>query len=147
MKRLKSFNEYAAKILNKEEFYKTLLDLHKKCGQGLSGIVKEMGPPEYTRYLNELIADGLVKCCDTGGSIGHPESNKFYMPTTGHNVWEDDGGEYQRHKGRYLEFVRYYLGISDHLTKKMMDKNPALKSEYHDWLNRNQDELEIMKNL
>jgi predicted transcriptional regulator len=64
--------------ITKEEFYKKLIDIHKKCGQGLSGIVRVQSS-EIDRYLDELIEEGLVICCDTGGSIGHPESNRFYM--------------------------------------------------------------------
>lgn len=81
--------------MTKEEFYKSAIELHKKCGQGISGIVKLGTEPRIARYLDELIEEGLMKACDTGGSIGHPESNIFYMPTKGYNVWEDEGTDGQ----------------------------------------------------
>src|ERR1035437_7876038 len=100
--------------MTKQEFYKEVISVQKKTGQGLSGIVKVMGTDsgKFTQYLDEFIEEGLIKACDTGGSLRHPESNIFYMPSKGYNVWEDDGtdDEYQRHKGRYLTFVRLYLG-------------------------------------
>jgi len=77
--------------MNKAEVYKVIIDTQRKTGQGLSGIVRVMGvnAGSFFNYINELIEEGLVKCCDTGGSLGHPESNKFYVPTKGYNVWGD----------------------------------------------------------
>lgn len=152
--------------MKKEEFYKNLIELHKKCGQGLSGIVK-IGNVDISRYLDELIEEGLIKACDTGGSLGHPETNIFYMPTKGYNVWEDDGvdGVYVRHKGRYLHFVRFYLGALEGDPNKSLSKddenlrksiNPTMldaarnidfMKSYAEWLERNEKELEIMIDL
>jgi hypothetical protein len=142
--------------MNKQEFYSNFIQVQKKTGQGLSGIVK-INSLEMSQYLDELIEEGLVKGCNTGGSLGHPESNIFYMPTKGYNVWEDDGidGEYHRHKGWYLHFVRLYLGIvakedtgnqfepclSDYL------QDPKIMQDYSMWLNRNEKELKIMLSL
>lgn len=142
--------------MNKQEFYSNFIQVQKKTGQGLSGIVK-IQSREITQYLDELIEEGLVKGYDTGGSLGHPESNIFYMPTKGYNVWEDDGidGEYHRHKGRYLHFVRLYLGIvakedtgnqfepclSDYL------RDPKIMKDYSEWLTRNEKELKVMLSL
>lgn len=154
--------------MTKSEFYKSLIEIQKQTGQGLSGIVR-IKSAEVGEYLDELIEEGLVKCCNTGGSLGHPETNNFYIPTKGYNVWEDDGvdGEYQRHKGRYLHFVRFYLGIykqedtplpkknSDEYNNRMlfdptmfdMLRNPEVMEEYSKWLKRNHKQLEIMLNL
>ena len=98
--------------ITKSSVYKSLIDVHVASGQGLSGIVK-VHCHEYSIYLDELIEEGMVVVCGTGGSIGHPESNIFYMPTKGYNVWLDEGvdGECSRFSGRYLQFVRLYLGI------------------------------------
>jgi hypothetical protein len=142
--------------MTKQEFYGKLIQVQKETGQGLSGIVK-IQSHEMTQYLDELIEEGLVKGCDTGGSLGHPESNIFYMPTKGYNVWEDDGwdGKYQHHKGRYLHFVRLYLGIvakedtgnqfemclSDYL------QDSKIMQDYSIWLNRNEKELKVMLSL
>ena len=77
--------------MTKSELYETIIDGQRRHGQGLSGIVRALGENAETigEYLDELIEEGLIKRCETGGSLGHPESNRFYMPTTGYNVWED----------------------------------------------------------
>ena len=114
-------------------------------------------------FNSSLIEEGLMKACDTGGSIGHPESNIFYMPTKGYNVWEDEGtdGQYSRHKGRYLQFVRFYLGalaeehgegdsdIKKWINPTMMDviRNVESMKMYSEWLERNEKALEEMINL
>lgn len=61
-------------MITKSEVYKSLIRIQKESGQGLSGIVK-IKSLEYTKHLDTLIQEGLVKACHTGGSIGHPESN------------------------------------------------------------------------
>lgn len=149
--------------MTKAEFYKSGIELHKKCGQGISGIVKLGSDPNIATYIDELIKEGLLKACDTGGSMGHPESNIFYMPTKGYNVWEDEGtdGQYNRHKGRYLQFVRFYLGalVDEHeegasdtkrfLNPSMMDviRNSEAMTAYAEWLKRNEKALEEMLSL
>jgi hypothetical protein len=142
--------------MNKQEFYATFIQMQKQTGQGLSGVVK-IQSSEMADYLNQLIEEGLAKACDTGGSLGHPESNIFYMPTKGYNVWEDDGidGNYHRHKGRYLHFVRLYLGI---VNKEKSEspinwcftdylQNPKIMQEYSEWLIRNNNALQEMISL
>ena len=145
--------------MTKAEFYKSAIELHKKCGQGVSGIVKLGRVPEVSRWIDELIEEGLLKACDTGGSIGHPESNIFYVPTKGYNVWEDDDGG--RYKGKYLTFVRLYLGAledeSEHekgdikrfINPSAMDllRDADTMKAYAEWLERNTGELEEMLTL
>lgn len=135
----------------KESIYNELLNVHKQTGQGLSGIVRVMGPNSTTigELLDELISEGKVKCCETGGSLGHPESNRFYIPTIGYNVWEDEGtdGQYSRHKGRYLHHVRKYLGIKEE--SGIFNMNEYFNSEngqkdYNEWLERNKEQLDVM---
>lgn len=151
--------------MTKEEFYKEIIRVQKETGQGLSGIVKVMGIDSFnfSRWLDEFIEEGLVKVCETGGSLGDPESNRYYMPTKGYNVWEDEGtdGVYNRHKGRYLTFVRLYLGAMDKDPKEgrnenhkwlhpsMVDcvQNSEFMGEYSKWLTRNEKALEEMVNL
>lgn len=149
--------------MTKSEVYKSIVDITKKTGQGMSGILRVKGGDNVNRYLDQLINDGYVKACKTGGSIGHPESNIFYMPTKGYNVWEDDGddGEDLRNKGkgRYLRFVRLYLGIlpeTEHHdenlkwlnpTASMFIRNAEQMKEYAKWLDINQDALKEMLEL
>ena len=141
---------------SKSEFYKSIIDIQKQSGQGLSGIVK-IKSSEYAQYLDEFIQEGLIEACHTGGSIGHPETNIFYMPTSGYNVWKDDGVDgqtYRRHKGRYLSFVRFYLGLVDKEKDREFDpsifdfiQNPEVMKEYTEWLTRNDSSLKEMLNL
>ena len=142
-------------MVTKEEVYKNLVTINKETGQGLSGLVKVMGEDKhlYSKYLGDLIKEGLVKACHTGGSIGHEESNIFYMPTKGYNVWEDDGddGNYSRHKGRYLTFVRLYLGAIDKISDSPIHpsltdllQSPEIMKEYSEWLTRNGEALKEM---
>lgn len=145
-------------MVNKSEVYKSLIRIQKESGQGLSGIVKVMGDnsSKYRQYLDELIKEGLVKACHTGGSLGDIESNIFYMPTKGYNVWEDEGtdGQYNRHKGRYLHFVRLYLGLVKKVSESNFEpslidylQNSELMKDYTEWLNRNQVALKEMLSL
>jgi hypothetical protein len=123
--------------MNKSEFYKSIIDIHKKTGQGLSGIVK-IKSKEFATYLDEFIDEGLIEACHSGTSIGHPESNIFYMPTKGYNVWNDNP--------KNLSFVRLYLGQKDEYTSIILS-NPDLVKNYSEWLAKNQLTLEEMKNL
>lgn len=142
--------------MSKEEFYKKFIDIQKTSGQGLSGIVKIMGPDAdlMSLYLDEFIEEGLVVACDMGSPIGHPETNIWYMPTKGYNVWEDSEGD-------FLTCVRFYLGALESesddekeslarvLNPTMQDCRQNLKfmQEYAKWLKRNEKALEEMKNL
>lgn len=132
--------------MTKSEFYQKFISIQKETGQGLSGIVK-IQSNECANYLNELIEEGLAISCDTGGSIGHPESNIFYLPTKGYNVWNDENG-------RYLTFVRIYLGIVslEYLGPlepglKNYLQNPEFMKQYSDWLSKNEQSLRVMQNL
>lgn len=152
--------------LTKAEAYKSIVKIQRETGQGFPGIAKVMGTDsgKWCQYLDELIEEGLVVANDTGGSLGHPESNMFYTPSKGYNVWTDEGtdGEYSRHKGKYLHFVRFYLGILDVKYDEDMDedtrnkknwlapsmtfflRNPEVMKSYTEWLERNQVALEEM---
>lgn len=151
--------------MTKEEFYKSIIDVQKKCGQGMAGIVKVMGSESsnISKWMDEFIEEGLIVACDTGGSMGHEESNIFYMPTKGYNVWLDDGvdGVYNKFNGRYLHYVRLYLGTYDKVPEEGRDPkhrwmNPSMTDylqnsetmiDYSKWLTRNEKALEEMVNL
>ena len=145
-------------MITKSEVYKNLINIQKESGQGLSGIVKVLGDDSnlYSKYLDELIQEGLVKACHTGGSLGHYESNVFYMPTSGYNVWEDEGtdGLYSHYKGRYLQFVRLYLGLVNMESRGPLEpglltylQDPDTMKDYSEWLSRNSEQLKVMTNL
>ena len=137
----------------KEEFYKNFIGMQKLSGQGTPGIIKIQGGPVIEEYLNEFIEEGLVIMMDTGGSLGHPESNRFYIPSKGYNVWAEDNSMTS------LECVRYYLakledpnkpyegdpflGISD----ENFQEGGNLYEFYTEWLQRNQESLDEMLSL
>ena len=158
-------------MITKSEVYAGLIKIQKSSGQGLSGIVKVMGESAhlFRQYLDELIDEGLVECHDGGGSLGHPESNRWYMPTKGYNLWKDgiENGHGGRHSdSSFLTYVRFYLGAIEHdeeptykdentrnnarflnPSAQVLIQNPDFIKGYSKWLERNHEELEIMKNL
>lgn len=154
-------------MVTKSEVYAGLIKIQKSTGQGLSGIVRVLGGDAhlFRQYLDELIEEGLVECFDDGGSMGHPESSKWYMPTKGYNVWKDgvENGNGGRHsESSFLSYVRFYLGIIEHdeepegrenLAKwlkpsaQSLIQSPDFMEAYSVWLKRNHEQLEIMKNL
>lgn len=153
--------------MGKAEVYKTLIDMQKKHGQGLSGIVTVLGKDAnyFRQYLDELIDEGLVECYDGGGSLGHPESNKWYLPTVGYNMWKDgnenapDTASCISRGSYFLNYIRLYLqctvedeGRSDNQkwlnpSSKMLLQNVDFMKSYVVWLERNKEQLDIMVNL
>lgn len=145
--------------MTKAEFYKSLIEIQKKSGQGLSGIVR-IKSSEISRYLDELIEEGLVECYNDGGTMGHPDSNRWYIPTKGYNVWKD-GIENGEGDTSFLKCVRLYLGqIEDkeegereniqkwlNPSAEILLRNPGFMKIYSEWLTRNSEQLEIMLNL
>ena len=135
----------------KEEFYKSFIKMQKLSGQGTSGIVKVAGGPEITQYLNKFIEEGLCIAEDTGGSLGHPESNIFYMPSKGYNVWKE------KNNMAALECVRYYLANINGteykgdpffgITADEFKEGGIIYDYYQDWLQRNAEALDEMLNL
>lgn len=144
--------------VTKATVYKWIIDTQKKTGQGLSGIVKLGRFPEVSGYLDELIEEGLVECMDIGGSLGHPESNRFYLPTKGYNVWKD-GNENGDEFGSFLNNVRLFLGSLEedetrtdiqkwiNPTTRMLVQNVDFMESYSKWLKRNFEDLKLMINL
>ena len=137
----------------KEEFYKNFIAMQKLTGQGTPGIVKIQGGIVIEEYLNELIEEGLVIMVDTGSSLGHPESNRFYLPSKGYNVWSEDNSMGS------LECVRYYLAKLEDPNKPyegdrffgITDDNFKEGGNYYEfyieWLERNKESLDEMLSL
>lgn len=135
----------------KEEFYKAFIETQKLTGQGTSGIVKVAGGPTIAKILDDLIEEGLCVAEDTGGSLGHPESNIFYMPSKGYNVWKEENSM------AALECVRYYIAKQrgekyegDRFLKideSSFEEGGPFYEFYNSWLERNRDELDVMMNL
>ena len=72
-----------------KELYSAIIDIQKKTGQGLSGVVT-INQPSIRISINNLIERGLIIKESSGySSIGHPASNDWYMPSTGYNVWKE----------------------------------------------------------
>lgn len=151
-------------MTTKSEFYTKVINMYKQTGQGLSGIVFVMGAEAslFRAYMNEFIEEGLMVCCPDGTTIGHPEASKWYMPTKGYNVWTDEEpGE--RYKGSNLQLIRFYLGVLELDTEPSIEREnlakylnpsaqdliqrPGFMSRYSEWLTKNHEALEEMKNL
>jgi hypothetical protein len=150
-------------MITKAEVYKTVIDIQKSSGQGLTGIVRVMGENShyFNMYLDELIEEGLVECYENSSTMGHPESNRWYMPSKGYNLWED-GMKNEGNENAYLTYVRFYLGQIDldeepedreNLAKwlkpsaQLLIQNPDFIKGYSKWLKRNKEQLDIMTNL
>jgi len=136
--------------MNKSEIYTAIVETQKLTGQGTSGIVAEVAPNriEFSRYIDELIDEGLVKACHTGTTIGSAGSNIFYVPTKGYCVWDD------KNTPMALEFVRFYLGLLHYeprnkweMSEKMFVTDPTILNKYLTWLNRNKLDLEVMLSI
>ena len=137
----------------KEEFYKDFIGMQKLSGQGSSGIIKVQGGPVICEYIDEFIKEGLAVMMDTGGSLGHPESNRFYLPSKGYNVWQEENSMAS------LECVRYYLAkLKDPnkpykgdpfmgITGESFEEGGYLYQFYNEWLERNKESLDEMMNL
>ena len=158
-------------MVTKSEVYAGLIKIQKSSGQGLSGIVTVMGGDAhlFRKYLDELIDEGLVECHDGGGSLGHPESNRWYMPTKGYNLWKDgvENGNGGRHSdSSFLTQVRFYLGAIEHdeeptykdentrnnarflnPSAQVLIQNSDFMKSYAVWLERNKEQLDIMTSL
>lgn len=149
--------------LTKAEVYKTVIDIQKSSGQGLTGIVRVMGENShyFNMYLDELIEEGLVECYENSSTMGHPESNRWYMPSKGYNLWED-GMKNEGNENAYLTYVRFYLGQIDHdeepddrenLAKwlnpsaQSLIQDPNFIKGYSKWLKRNKEQLDIMTSI
>jgi hypothetical protein len=145
--------------MTKEEVYNGIVDIQKNTGQGLSGIVRVLGESsqDFSDHIDTLIEEGSVIANDTGRSLGHPESNMFYTPSKGYNVWEDESTSSQN-----LAYVRFYLGrvgesneerdeddIQRYLspTAKERIQNSNFMTRYAEWLNENEESLQVMLNL
>jgi hypothetical protein len=137
----------------KEEFYKDFIGMQKLSGQGSSGIIKIQGGPVICEYIDELIKEGLVVMMDTGGTLGDPESNRFYLPSKGYNVWAEENTMAS------LECVRYYLAKQEDPNKpyegdkfmKITDESFGEGGNYYEfyteWLKRNKESLDEMLSL
>jgi hypothetical protein len=137
----------------KEEFYKDFIGMQKLSGQGSSGIIKVQGGPVICEYIDEFIKEGLAVMMDTGGSLGHPESNRFYLPSKGYNVWQEENTLAS------LECVRYYLAKLENPNKpykgdpflgindESFEQGGYLSEFYTEWLKRNKESLDEMMNL
>lgn len=129
--------------MTKEEVYETLIQVHKETGQGMCGIINK--DPSARNHILELIDEGLiVKFTLSYSSIGDPESSNFYLSSSGYNVWED--GRKAGYDIEYISNIRIYLGFTDENEKHLVQDLEFMK-EYIVWLERNREQLEIMKKL
>lgn len=140
--------------ISKAEVYRMIVEATVKTGQGLPGIIKLGRAPEIGQHLDDLVEEGVVTMTDDGGTIGHPESNRWYLPAEGYNVFRDG------RRAQHLNKVRFYLGaLSEpdpsntdiqnamHPSHAALASNVEFMKSYIEWLENNHEELEVMKNL
>lgn len=132
---------------SKGELYTSIIEMHQGSGQGMSGLVPAFMPNAST-WMKELIEEGLIKEHDDGGTIGHPMSNRWYYPTQGYSVWNEENSMLA------LSFVRFYLGLVEQEAESIVEnsfrdfsRNPEVLEKYMEWLKKNKTELEVMLNL
>ncbi len=132
---------------NKGELYASIVEMHQGSGQGMSGLVPAF-MPNATIWMEELIEEGLIKEHDDGGTIGHPMSNRWYYPTQGYSVWNEENSMLA------LSFVRFYLGLVGEVAESIVEnsfsdfsRNPEVLERYLEWLKKNKTDLEVMLNL
>jgi hypothetical protein len=144
--------------ITKEEAYRMVIEFHLKMGEGAPGIIKLGNFTNMGECLDELVEEGYLEVFDTGGSIGHPESNKHYFPTKGYHVFKDAEANGLNHIG-YLNHIRFYFGKlaeeegenniqrAINPTHTNLSQNLEFVKNYAEWLERNRKELEILKSL
>ena len=140
---------------SKSEIYKSIIDIQKQSGQGLSGIVK-IKSSEYAQYLDEFIQEGLIEACHTGGSIGHPETNIFFHYFWILNKIKDrrikfpiffliHQSQVKSDKTKISSFVSIVLTIDTIIFPNIISR--CWHIEYTEWLTRNDSSLKEMLNL
>ena len=126
--------------MKKSELYSNIIDIQKKTGQGLTGIVG-LRDIKVQKLLDELVAEGVIKL--NIKYYNHMPNDYWYSPATGYCVWDDE----DRHA---LSYVRIYVGAKDILFGfKDIDiyRNADFMKRYSKWIKKHEDELKIMLDL
>lgn len=128
-------------MTSKRELYENIIEIQKKHGQGLAGLVGKMDS-NLQYLLDELVQEGhIVENICRFKTL--PDDN-WYMPVTGYNVWNDD-------EPRALSFVRLFLGQTEEIFLNFpfthFVQNVEFMQAYAAWLEKNHDALTIMLNL
>lgn len=130
--------------MTKTEFHNNIIDITRKLGQGLSGIVIHY-MPEMQQYADELIEEGKIRKHEK--NFSHLPVDTWYMPTNCYDVWQD---ELENNNNSALFFVRLYLGQEDlglKYTPKEAVRSVDFMERYAQWLKLNEKQLEAMVNL
>lgn len=132
---------------SKGELYTSIVEMHQRSGQGMSGLIPAY-MPNVSTWMDELIQEGLIKEHDSGGTLGHPMSNRWYYPTQGYSVWDREKPMLE------LSFVRFYLGLVGEEAESIVEnsfsdfsRNPERLEMYLEWLKINKSELEVMLSI
>ena len=126
--------------MTKRKLYENIIDIQKKSGQGLSGIVGKMDRGVQD-LLDELMEEGVIKM--TTKHFSHFPDDNCYFPILGYCVFEDSDE-------RALGFVRMFLGDTEiFLNFPYTDfiQNVDFMKAYSDWLTKNKEQLDVMINL
>ncbi len=117
--------------MTKAQFYKSIVDLYIKTGQGLTSAVVKMDS-NFRLKIDSLIKEGYIKEV----SVAH--SDVWYCLTDRYCVEEDPNPS-------AYSFIRYYLNHDDlglGVKRDYIDKNKNLKAKYLKWLELHKTELE-----
>lgn len=127
--------------MTKRELYENIVDIQKKHGQGLSGLVGKMDS-NIQYFLDELVSEGYI--VESICNFKTLPNDNWYLPVQGYNVWKDD-------EPRALSFVRMFLGKTDEIFLNLpytnFIQNVDFMKAYAIWLEKNNESLTIMLNL
>lgn len=128
---------------SKQEFFDAIIDITRQTGQGLSGIVCTM-EPLYQKFVDELLKDGLITKHERNYS--HIPDDVFYFPKGCYNYYTDAP---EKKEMLYLSYVRVFLKIEDLglISRTNFMKNKELMKGYPDWLLKNRQQLEALRDL
>jgi hypothetical protein len=139
------------KINNKDSLYAEIKRVMSKTGQGIPKwtIVKyENTSGIKLEWFEELLKEGLLKShIDRYLAFGFDD--EWYYPSQGYAYYEEE----EEKQLWYLTFVRVYLGLPtgdgnmEIPHPDFLNENGKYYNEYFEWLNKNKEQLEIMKNL
>lgn len=127
--------------MNKSEFYKSIVEMQSKTGQGVPKFVAENG--DLMDELNELIDEKMVTVtCIPSLSVMFPD-DYWIVPTGCYNLWTE------KNHMLCLMYVRKFLNIleeDDHGMNHYITYGKG-KDEYLVWLDKNREQLSNMLTL
>lgn len=127
--------------MNKAELYNKIVDIYKKTGQGTAGFIRmKIG----SDIIDELIEDGLIK--SVVQTYSYLPNDEWLCLTKGYCVEENDHSA--------LSFMRMYMKINPIFelgkivfTLEDAFNNPDYVKGYNEWLEKNKEKLDEIKDI